>query len=291
MFALPILLSLLLLQDPPAPTPTPAIPASATDAAARAAWEALAKATLDEKPVTAFDLAFHLRVRSDNVQTNDIAARYRFLSPGFVRATLESGREHLRGPDGDYLIDGEEVLRLVGREATEDKKQIDETIGIARNFLALTDPARLQPSSVQPAAAPEHLLPPDLEERARTLNWISITTDGFHLLSSSAPLPEGARRVQHALLGIDPKAPVLRLALIVEDTLGADGSPVTRPGLVLLDLRRSAALDGFEVPRHLRVHELDPMALTPRFRAKPSFELWLRGGTLRPEFLADSFRP
>lgn len=292
MLTLPLLLSLLLLQDPPAPPSAPAVPAApTTDAAARATWDALAKATLDEKPVTAFDLAFHLRVRPDDVQTNDLRARYCFLSPGFVRVELESGREHLRGPDGDYLIDREEVLKLVGREATEDKKQIDEAVGVARNFLALTDPARLKPRTVQPATAPEHLLPVVLRERASSLRWISITTDGFHLLSSQAPLPEGARRVQHALLGLDPKDPVLELALVVEDTLDSDGAPLASPSQVLLDLRRSAVLDGFQVPRHLRVHGLDPATQTPIFRTKPSYELWLRGGTLRPKFKADAFRP
>ena len=28
-----------------------------------------------------------------------------------------------------------------------------------------------------------------------------------------------------------------------------------------------------------------------RFRAKPAYELWLRGGTLRPKFKAESFKP
>ena len=196
MFALPLLLSLLLLQEP---SNAPAVPSAdaavAADSDANAAWKALAEATLDEKPITAFDLVFHLRVRPDDIQTNDLAARYRFLSPDFVRATLESGREHLRGPAGDYLIDGDEVLKLVGREAAEDKKQIDEAVGVAKNFLALSDPARLKPRAVQNALAPTHLLPTDLEERAGALRWISINTDGFHLLTSSAKLPAGARRV------------------------------------------------------------------------------------------------
>jgi len=292
MYALTLLLSLLLPQEP---SDAPAAPAEsatiATNSDAQAAWEALAKATLDEKPITAFDLAFHLRVRPDDIQTNDLAARYRFLSPGFVRATLESGREHLRGPAGDYLIDGEEVLKLVGREAAEDKKQIDEAVGVAKNFLALSDPARLKPREVQNALPPMHLLPIDLQERAGALRWISINTNGFHLLTSSAKLPEGARRVQRALLGLNAKDPVLELAVIIEDTLDAKGNPTIKPSRVLLDLRRSAALDGFQVPRHLRVHGLELTPNAPRFRAKPSYELWLRGGTLRPKFLADSFRP
>lgn len=293
MFFLPFFL--LFLQDPvatPEATTEPAASAQpAGDADAKSAWDALAKATLDEKPVTAFDLVFHLRVRPDDIQTNDLAARYRFLSPGFVRATLESGREHLRGPAGDYLMDGEEVLKLVGREAAEDKKQLDEAVGVAKNFLALTDLARLKPREVQSAEAPLQLLPSDLTERAKGLRWISITTDGFHLLSSSAKLPEGARRVQHALLGLHAKDPILELAVIVENTLGADGLQIAKPSQVLLDLRQSAALDGFQVPRHLRVHSLGLVNSAPRFRQKPAYELWLRGGTLRPEFTADAFRP
>lgn len=287
---LPLLLSLPLLQDAQTPSPAPApIPAPTTDAAAQAAWDALAQATLDEKPVTAFDLAFHMRLRPDDIQSNDLAARYRFLAPDFIRATLESGREHLRGPTGDYLIDGKEILKLVGREATQDRQQLDETIGIARNFLALTDPSRLKPTSVQPAATPEHLLPLDLIEHAKTLRWIAITTKGFHLLASPTPLPEGAHRSQHALLGLDPTTPTLRLALIIEDTLSAENTPIARPTHVLLDLRRTAALDNFQVPRHLRVHTPNPEG--QRFRTKPSFELWLRGGTLRPGFTAAEFNP
>ena len=293
MFFLPLFL--LLLQDPAAAPPATAAPQASAEPAgdpdAKAAWKALAKATFAEEPVTAFDLAFHLRVRPDDIQTNDLAARYRFLSPGYVRATLESGREHLRGPAGDYLIDGEEVLKLVGREATEDKKQLDEAVGVAKNFLALTDLARLKPQEVSGALAPMHLLPEELKERASTLRWISIRTDGFHLLSSSAKLPEGARRVQRAVLGLHTKDPVLELAVIIEDTLGADGLPLSKPSQVLLDLRQSAALDEFQVPRHLRVHGLELVNNVPRFRAKPSYELWLRGGTLRPKFVADAFKP
>ena len=292
MFALQILLSLLLSQEPPAPTPPAPVaggPAAETETP-QAAWEALAKATFAEQPVQAFDLAFHLRVRPDDIQTNDLAARYRFLSPGYVRATLESGREHLRGPDGDYLIDGEEVLKLVGREAAEDKKQLDEAVGVAKNFMALTDIARLKPKEVSRALAPTQLLPDELRERAASLRWLSVKTDGFHLLSSK-PLPEGARREQRALLGLHATDPVLSLAVIIEDTLGPDGSPVQEAQLVLLDLRKTAALDDFQVPRHLRVHGLTLRDGARRFRAKPAYELWLRGGTLRPKFKAESFKP
>ncbi|MCH2106730.1 MAG: hypothetical protein MK291_08830 [Planctomycetes bacterium] len=292
MFALQLLLSLLLSQEPPAPTPPVPADEGAAEVAEspQASWEALAKATFAEEPVKAFDLAFHLRVRPDDIQTNDLAARYRFLSPGYVRATLESGREHLRGPDGDYLIDGEEVLKLVGREAAEDKKQLDEAVGVAKNFMALTDIARLKPKEVSAAAPPMHLIPAELQERAAGLRWISIRTDGFHLLSST-PLPEGARREQRALLGLHRTDPTLSLSVIIEDTLGADGLPLSQPQLVLLDLRKAAALDGFQVPRHLRVHGLELKDGERRFRAKPAYELWLRGGTLRPTFAAESFKP
>ena len=293
MYLLPLLLALL-IQDPQ----TPSVPAArpAFDATAKASWDALAKATFAEKPATAFDLQFHLRVRPDEIQSNDLTAHYRFLSPGFVRATLESGREHLRGPKGDYLIDGEESLKLVGREAAEDKKQIDETIGVARNFLALTDPARLKPSSVRPGASPEGLLPVNLHERARDLNWINITTNGFHLLSSTEKLPEGARRTQQALLGISPESSTLQFAVVLEETFGADGVRLRAPQHLLIDLRSTTALDGFQVPRHLRMHQLIPrqelaQQSPTKFRAKPTFELWLRGGSLRPRFSADDFLP
>jgi len=290
--ALQLLLSLLLLQGPPIPAPP--IPAEQGGEkvadSPRATWESLAKATLAEEPVKAFDLAFHLRVRPDDIQTNDLAARYRFLSPGYVRATLESGREHLRGPDGDFLIDGEEALKLVGREAAEDKKQLDEAVGVAKNFMALTDIARLKPKEVSAAAPPMHLIPKELQERAASLRWISIRTDGFQLLSST-PLPEGARREQSALLGLHHRDPVLSLAMIIEDTLGADGLPLSQPQLVLLDLRKATALDGFKVPHHLRVHGLELRGGERRFRSKPAYELWLRGGTLRPTFADESFKP
>lgn len=288
MYLLPLLLALL-IQDPQAPSEPAVRPAF--DATAKASWDALAKATFAEKPVTAFDLRFHLRIRPDEIQSNDLAAHYQFLSPDFVRTTLESGREHLRGPKGDYLIDGDESFKLVGREAAEDKKQIDESVGVARNFLALTDPARLKPSSILPGASPEGLLPPELHERARSLNWIRITTNGFHLLSSTKTLPEGARRTQQALLGISAESSTLELAVVLEETFGADGIRLQAPQHILLDLRTTAVLDSFQVPHHLRVHQLIPKNSTTQFRTKPTFELWLRGGTLRPEFSADAFLP
>jgi len=285
---LPILLSLL-IQDPQATPEAP--PAANMDAAAQATWDALSKATFAEAPVTAFDLKFHLRIRPDEIQSNDLTAHYRFLSPGFVRATLESGREHLRGPKGDYLIDGDEAFKLVGREAAEDKKQIDEAVGVARNFLALTDPARLKPSSVLPGATPLKLLPSALLERARSLNWITITTDGFHLLSSTEKLPEGAKRTQQALLGISTESSTLEIAVVLEETFGADGVRLRAPQHVLLDLQKTKELDNFQVPRHLRVHQLIPTQKAAKFRDRPTFELWLRGGTLRPQLSADAFLP
>ena len=71
------------------------------------------------------------------------------------------------GPEGPFLINGDQKIRLRQRREDEaDLRQIAETQSIARNFLALTDPGSLRIASLAEGATPPPGLPPELEARA-----------------------------------------------------------------------------------------------------------------------------
>ena len=128
------------------------------DAAAQALWKDLLQAAQpsrpgsERKPVNAFDLTFDGRARMKDKQSNDFNnTRYRFLAPNWVRTSMESGVERMRGPEGDWLVDRkkQDKIRLVGRDFTEDRRELADFQNIARNFVNLTDPARLELQSLR----------------------------------------------------------------------------------------------------------------------------------------------
>jgi hypothetical protein len=260
-----------------------------TSPAARALWERLLAATLAPAPVRSFDLRFYLVHRREGPGTNTTQARIRFLWPAFVRASLQSGREHVRGPEGDWLIDHEERVRLIGREGAEDKKQIDETISIARNFLALSDPLSLRLAELAALAGPPEGLPPALVGRARELDWLALTSPDFRLYRS-AERPAGAPPpLYRALLGIDRIAGQAELAWIAE--AGAPGSLAS--SALLVHLQHHERRSGFLVPMRLAVYEISELGLPRAFREEPSSELTLKqdGVDLRATLAPADFLP
>lgn len=265
---------------------------------ARAAWTALERALAPRgggAAVRAFDLTFEGRAWASHVQSNDFdGARYRFLAPDWVRTTLRSGREQLRGPQGDFLLDGREVVPLIGRDHKEDRKQLDQTVGVARNFCALTDASRLRVASLVRLEGPPATVPEPLREAAARLVWLELTSPDFRVWREGAPIPSDALfRVQ---LGLDPaEAPVgdhtaTHLPRLV--TIAEDVEPAARAeSAMLLELTQFRELDGFRVPHELRVHPPVPEQDPWRFRDRPSLELWLLpDGRLRPELSVRDFQ-
>jgi len=261
--------------------------------------------------IRTFDLTFDAVLR-EGTSTKNIEARYAFVAQeGYLRSELRrSKRVTLRGPDGDWLIDGDELLRLKGRDFQSDKQQLDEWVTIARNFISLATPGqarvtslgvprlRSDEASTQTLAFEGHpafALPPAVIEgptggkrearpfaaRARELEWLDVGSPDFHLYAGEAA---GERpRVFRALMGFDPAGGELELALLREE--GRVDS--TR----LVHVLRWSEVDGYHVPRHLEVYRVEPPGV--RFEARPSVTLFLlRGkGSINPELELALFQP
>lgn len=275
---------------PPLPEPG-TLPADATPEA-RELWLAMCAATLapgrTRRPVESFRLSFDLRWRPSDQQSNDVHATYSFLAPkGFVRYSLESGREHVRGPEGDWMIDGENKVKLVGREFGEDRRQIDEAVRIARNFVSLTDPSRLRISKLE-LAKPVKGLPQKLVTRASKLTWLRIESPDFHLYRTDGKPQEATTPVRsfQVDLGLDPATKRIEVAKLSEL-----GSPRTAP--VLIHFSDFRAMDDFMIPHGLLFYELEPRSKPLVFRNLPTSDLVLlkESGTLRAELGAKDFQP
>lgn len=253
---------------------------------ARAAWQELTAATAGarEGGVRAFDLEFDATARQER-QSNDFRARYRFLEEGpraFVRITMsQSGRERLRGPEGDFLLQqGQPPLRIEGRELREDKRELDEAVGIARTFAGLSDPRRLRIARLELLAAPPRELPSNLAKLAAGLRWLELSTPDFRRGASDGAL----YRVR---LGLEPKTHLPVLAMVARE----QGPALELETAQLLQLGDFQEVDGFKIPREVRSFQPD-MEQVPRvFSSRSSLELYFLKGTLRPALTSADFVP
>lgn len=277
-----------------------ALPADASKEA-RAAWLAAVERSAQGDAVRSFRLHFYLRQRSaGQLQTNDLELDFSYLVPGLLRAELETGRTHLRGPAGDFLIDGKELVPLVGREGAEDRKQIEEMASLARNFVALSNPRnlRIRDLAILPTA------PASLAGHARSvgagLDWLRVSSPDFFLPAAAPGIPAASETIYTVDLGLDPVSHTIRYALVREELLG-DG-PLAPPLLVRLD--QHADRDGFWVPHRIELYALEGTALGEiapagvpasgaRFAARATSELTLKRsrGSLRAGLSPDDFRP
>lgn len=288
--------------DSPGDALTPGLLPADTDPKAQEAWQRTTRGRVSGQTpgalqrVSAFDLAIEVRIRSADNQTNDSpkAWRYQFLSPRYVRVTTENQRQLLRGPGGDFLIDPErhEVIRLTeSRENKEDLRQLDESVGIAQNFIALTDPSALRISrlSLLPAAPPG--LPPALQKRAGdlALQWLELRTPDFRLVAAPGPSPTPAPNLVRVLLGTDPRTGVVDLALVDVDSNAA----ALTAAAVLIELARYAPIDGYQMPQQIKVYEVDEKRSPRAFRVEPTTSLGVltKSASLRATFKPEDFAP
>ncbi len=280
------LLPLLLLCAAPVqaaqdPRPTPLV--ADVEPEALALWQRTCRSTFlrdpdTAKPVTALDLSLDVRTRG-KAGSNDLHPRLLWLAPSFLRFEISRGRESARGPDGYWLRDGEEVVRLEGREGGEDRRQIEELLVIVHNVVALTQPATLEihglrklaraPAAIRRTRA---LASGDFEER---LEWIQLDTPGLQLSTS----PVGTRRVE---LGIERATGLPILALVSDSAAGAP------PVLIHLDGHRP--LDDLRVPASILVYAFERRFDDWVLDGNASHELYVRGGTLRADLGPADFR-
>jgi hypothetical protein len=298
-----VLACALLLQDPapkPPPLPVPkeapapaagpelkplvpgALPESA-GAEERAHWQALCRAALAPNatrvPLVAFDLVLDAQIRSAANQSNEATTlRYRYQAPGFVRAMTEHGYELLRGPKGDFLIDpkrNEKGALPVGREGEEDRKQLSEILDLARNFVALSDPAALRIAELKLGSVDPALLPESLRASAQGLAWLEILSPDFRLQNSA-----GMVRVK---LGLRRDKSLPELCLVGPERPGSGSTALIRA----LDYREK---QGLSVPWNLEVYGLDESG--KRIQAQAALKIWLkRESDLRPNFPPETFLP
>jgi hypothetical protein len=289
----------------PAPQPPAAerllpgeLPASAAPEA-RQAWERMCQATAVDPArarVEGFILTFDATVYSKERQSNDLSdVTYRYLEPGWVRMSLASDRERMRGPEGDFVIEKGRSVPLVGREYAEDRRELEQTLAVMKSFVGLTDPRSLRVASLERKGGPPPGLPESLHQTVRSsfgksevrkvepqkLVWLEVVSPD--LRRSARAERSGLQRAQ---VGLDPETHLPLLAVLSEERSGGSGGG--EPLLVeLFDFRE---LDGYRVPFRVRSYLSDASAGPLRY-GRPSVELWLKGGTLRPKLAPADFVP
>jgi hypothetical protein len=232
-------------------------------------------------------LAFHLRQQPpETVESNDLSLKFAYLAPKYVRARLESGRTLLRGDKGDYLIDGDEVLRLQGREGKADKKQLDQMAAIAASFVALTDPSSLRLVELAMLPAAPDSLHASLHQEAKGLVWMRVSSPDFFLYreDTSGPAP-----VYQADLAVNPKTKAIRFA-VIRETTPAEG---VAPSTLFVSLTQHEKRDGLFVPHRIELHDLDVKSLPPKFyrRATSRLDLKRKEGRLHSRLRPTNFLP
>jgi hypothetical protein len=196
----------------------------------------------------------------------------------------------MRGARGDFLVDKSGVYPLKGRDYAEDRRELDETVAVARLFVGLTDPGRLRLASLALLPAPPANLPEPLVKKAAELDWLVLESPDFrvHADGRTATLD----RVE---LGLERETHVPVLALVTD--------PADPRSAVLARLENYQPLDGYRVPWKVATWRVadgqaaagpaagDAQRRPLAFEPKPAVRLWLVEGKLRPALEPTDFEP
>ena len=233
---------------------------------------------------TAFVVDFEATRYSGETQSNDVDATYSFLEPGYVRMALVSGRQRLRGPDGDWLIDKAGATRLVGRDFKQDLTELDETVAVARTFAHLTDPRGLRLEALARMAAPPPGLPEKLRAGAAALDWLRLESSDFRgPVAKQAGRAPGPAPIDVLELGVERATRVPRIAVLTD--------PTAIQNAIALGLDGSIEVDGFRVPERITAWKIDAALSPPAFGARQTLDLWFKSGTLAPKLTPEDFLP
>jgi hypothetical protein len=269
-----------------------AAPATPVDPA-RELWARFLTAS-GSRPETAPICAFTLRadvVTREGVQTNQLRTEYRFLAPDFIRFLLASQRETGRaGPkQRDYwLRDKDEVVPLVGADHEQDRWQVDRMLAVARNFVGLSDPAKVRIAGLELLAAPPADLGPDRDRlrRAKKLRWLRVASPDFVLTPETAEHARASGSLVQVDLGLgDSDLPLLAVVRPPADERAGAARPM------LLELDKHVERGGYRVPLSIRVYDLDPTSSPAVFAAHAAQDIWLDEIDLRPALAPVDFQP
>jgi len=251
---------------------------------ARAAWQRLCavSASPAREPITAFHLKADIRTRS-GVQTNDTRIDYRYLAPDCIRFMLPSRNETGRfGPAQEqyWLKAGKEVVTLAGREYEQDRRQVDDMLALSRNYVALSNPSRMNLQALEFLASAPLDLGEELTKSARKLTWLALESPDFALVRRDGAVPKDS--VYRVELGLRENG-LPGIAVIRAKTRGG-GDPL------LVEFGDYQEKSGFQIPVSLKVHVLEgrtPNAFSPH----PSQEVYVTEANLRPELRVEDFKP
>jgi hypothetical protein len=285
----------------PASAPPPAAPPDA-----HALWERLCKASAGvgknaasadktdadkagasqpaREPLRAFQLQADVLTRN-GVQTNQAHIDYRFLAPDCIRFVLPSQNETGRfGPAQEQYwlkkADGN-VIVLAGRDFKEDRRSVDDMLALAKNYVALSDPARLNLLLLEIPPVPADL-GPELQKRTQKLTWLALESPDFALVrSDTARETPSVYRVEIGLRGEDGLPGVA----IVREKAKAGADPL------LVEFSKYEERDGFRIPLVLLVHVLDRKRSPASFSELASQEVYVTAAALRPALTIADFQP
>lgn len=265
-----------------------------TSPESRALWELLIEATqvpdVAREPIESFVMRFDGTIYPRNGQRNRFRdAKYSYLAPRSIISYIPESSTLIRGSEGDWLkTKDNELVSLNDRTAAQDRKQLDDTLAIARNLVNFLDPGSLRIEEIGVIARAPALIPKAIREAHPNIEWLHMTSPDLRLSSPSRSASTQGQRKSRAFLGLDRGTHLPSLAVVYEDVdRKADLSNAR-----LLILGRYAPRSGYRIPTRIHVHGPDhsrPGILA--FRANPELELVMRDIDLRPRLTAEMFLP
>ena len=264
----------------------------------REVWERLCAASLGGgAPITAFRLEAHTKIR-DGANKNEADVAYGYLAPDCIRFRLSKERELGRfgKRKSDYwLREGDEVVWLKTRQYTSDRDSIREMAVLARNYIALSDPARLRIDAIEllrrgPGEARQAVG----ARRLNKLTWLSITSPDFALFGAEDAGGDGDEERYRVDFGLRPDTEEFAWApeVAIVRTLPRPDDPFGGgERAVLFRLFSYREQDGFRIPFEVAVHHRDGSLPGAPFGRVPAQEVWIQKADLRPKLTVDDFRP
>src|SRR5262245_6489559 len=253
---------------------------------AHALWESICAASgeVQREPLRAFHLTADDLTRQ-GVQSNEAThIDYRYLAPDCIRFALPSKNETGRfgpAPDQYWTRQNDAVVVLAGREFAQDRKSVDDALTLARNYVALSNPARLKILALELLAAAPADLGKELAIRTKRLRWLALESPDFALLRGD--LTRESPAVYRVELGL--REDLLPAVAIVRERGKAGADPI------LVEFSQYQEQDGFKLPFQLRVHSLDRTRPPASFAEAAAQEVYVTAAALRPSLTVEDFKP